>query len=277
MVMPQDQDEWDKAVAMVTRAMCEHVAPFTTPLSKILSEKEGKLLGSASYMAALGQTLLITNDHNLVNIERTGIGAQFYGNDQPYRVHQAISSPYPFDVGVSRTPHLVWNDANFNPHQASAIPLGRFAPAHAPVDNEVLFFKGYAWQGSKFYFDNLFTTGTCYCVKQVPLPDWDREEKLEERFHFALDYRPDLATSLKPGYSLPRPDGFSGSLVWNTHYVEAVTQGAAWKPEYAEVTGIVWGWPSSAACLVATKVEHVRSCLLNALGEMQARGDITVT
>lgn len=29
----------------------------------------------------------------------------------------------------------------------------------------------------------------------------------------------------------------------------------------AEVTGIVWGWPSSSACLLATKVEFLRRFL----------------
>ena len=126
MGMPQNEDEWKQAITDVTNAMCVEVSPFTTPLSKILSATEGELLGTASYMAVLGQTLLITNDHNLVNIQKTGIGAQFYGNDQPYRVPRALSSPFPFDVGVSGIPDTFWNDPKLKSASGRAYSSGPF-------------------------------------------------------------------------------------------------------------------------------------------------------
>lgn len=78
-------------------------------------------------------------------------------------------------------------------------------------------------------------------------------------YHFSLEYKPDKAVCLKEGNrSQPNPPGLSGSLVWNTHSVEFFNNQLEWSPEAAEVTGIVWGWPSSNACLVATRVEHIR-------------------
>ena len=48
--------------------------------------------------------------------------------------------------------------------------------------------------------------------------------------------------------------------------------------DYAEVTGIVGGgWPSATGCLVATRIEHVRSFLLHAIDMMAAKGEITVS
>jgi hypothetical protein len=153
------------------------------------------------------------------------------------------------------------------------IPQTKLALAHRPVENELLFFKGYAGEGSKFLYNTLLSNATSYTAKEVPVPpEWGNE-----RFHFAIDYRPDLALSLNPGYGLPQPRGFSGSLVWNTHYVDSVTQGFPWKPEYAEVTGIVWGWPSSAACILATRIEYVRSFLLLVIDDMLCKGEIAVT
>jgi hypothetical protein len=37
-----------------------------------------------------------------------------------------------------------------------------------------------------------------------------------------------------------------------------------WAPEMARVTGVVWGWATSAACLMVTRSEYVRSFLLGA-------------
>ena len=35
--------------------------------------------------------------------------------------------------------------------------------------------------------------------------------------------------------------------------------------ELSVVTGVVWGWPSSVGCLVATRAEYLRSFLLEAI------------
>jgi hypothetical protein len=77
MAMPQNEDEWKQAVTHVTKAMCAEVSPFTTPLSKILSQTEGELLGTASYMAALGQTMLISSQSSLtvLTLRRSRCGA----------------------------------------------------------------------------------------------------------------------------------------------------------------------------------------------------------
>lgn len=279
MTMPQNEAEWKQAIPTVVQAMLAHVEPFVTPLSTVIRDEdgkpiEGKLLGTGSYISALGQNMLITNEHNLAKLEANSIGLQFRGNDRVFMLHSpAYSFPYPWDVGFSRIKSEVWNLPDLQPHTAAAIPQNRLDAVHKPVENELLFFAGYAWQGSTFLYDTLLSRGTPYMMREVPLPDgWG-----DERYHFAIDYRPDLAETIGRGAGLPRPDGFSGSLVWNTHYLECVTQGIKWQPDYAEVTGIVWGWPSATGCLIATRIEHVRSFLLHAIDMMAAKGEITVT
>jgi hypothetical protein len=279
MTMPQNEAEWKEAVSAVVQAMQAHVEPFVTPLSTVIRDEdgkpiEGKLLGTGSYISALGQIMLITNEHNFAKLETNSLGLQFRGNDCVFHLHcPTYSSPYPWDVGFSRIDPKVWNLPKLQPHTAAAIPQSRPAPMHWSTENELLFFAGYAWQGSTFLYDTLLSRGTPYTMREVPLPeDWG-----EERFHFAIDYRPDLAETVGRGAGLPRPDGFSGSLVWNTHYVECVTQGKEWSSEDAEVTGIVWGWPSATGCLIATRIEHVRSFLLHAIDMMAAKGEITVS
>jgi hypothetical protein len=157
------------------------------------------------------------------------------------------------------------------PHQAAAVPPDRIALAHTPVENELMFFRGYAGENSKLFFKTLLSTATSYLTREAPLPQkWG-----DSRFHFALHYPPEKATALDPGFNLPIPKGFSGSLVWNTRYVECVTRDIPWSPGQAQVTGIVWGWPSSTSCVLCTRVEHLRSFLVLALEEMRNRGEIT--
>jgi hypothetical protein len=133
--------------------------------------------------------------------------------------------------------------------------------AHAPVQGEILFFKGYKGASVPFAFGSLFTNATSYGTQQVPLPE---DKRFNSRFHFGLDYRPDLATALD-GRDLPRPDGFSGSLIWNTRFVECGQNGQPWSVDCAQITGLVWLWVPEAACLVATRVEYVRSFLLRVI------------
>jgi hypothetical protein len=87
-----------------------------------------------------------------------------------------------------------------------------------------------------------------------------------------MDYRPDLAITVIGDTGLQMPPGLSGSTVWNTNFVAAKMDGIDWTPELAKVTGVVWGWPSGHACLVATRAEYLRSFLLGA-HERPERGE----
>lgn len=279
MTLPQNKAEWEQACATVVAAMQSYVAPSVTPLSAITRDEkerptEGKLLGTGSYLEVASSRMLITNEHNLKTLEQNSIGAQFFANEGVFQLHNpAYTLPYPWDVGFSMINLQVWTMPELNSHKAVAIPQGKLAPAHRPVENELLFLMGYASTGSTFLFGTLLSRGTSYLMREVALPKgWG-----DTRFHFALDYRPDLAEQVGPGAGLPRPDGLSGSLVWNTRYVECVTQGKSWLPEYAEVTGIVWGWPSSTAALIATRIEHVRSFMLHVVDTMITSRAITLT
>ena len=118
-----------------------------------------------------------------------------------------------------------------------------------------MFFAGYSGERSKLLFGYLFTPGTPYLTQECPFPTAVKEAN--PYFHFSLFYPPDLATSIDGTSHLPDPHGFSGSLVWDTKRVACLSAGIEWNPGMAEITGIVWGWPSSEACILVTKVEHI--------------------
>jgi hypothetical protein len=59
-------------------------------------------------------------------------------------------------------------------------------------------------------------------------------------------------------------DSEGSATVRNTHFIASKMAGKTWAPEMARVTGVVWGWATSAACLMVTRSEYVRSFLLGA-------------
>lgn len=246
-------EKWQKICKDTAIRMIDHVKPFLTPISKVLSEKEGEHLGTGAYFELNGKKYLITNEHVARCIVNHSITHKFCDGDDILRLKSpAFTISAPVDAAAIEVPDSSWNLVN---HSALAIPFNRFATHHNTAINECLFFAGFSGERSKFFFEHLFTPGTPYLTQECPFPSNVPEANGD--FHFSLFYPPDLAKSIDGTSHLPDPHGFSGSLVWDTKRVACLSENIEWKPEMAQVTGIVWGWPSSAACILATKVEYL--------------------
>lgn len=243
--------EWHTICDVTVKAMSAHVEPFTTPISKVLSDTHGAHHGTGSYFQTGSVKYLITNEHVVMRRTKDPLTHKFNGHENLYFItNPALTIPAPVDVAIIRIDEGIWSKDS---HSASAIPLSRFTKRHEPVKSEILFFAGFSGQLSKFSFGNLITRGTPYATQESPFPTTVNEA--DSKFHFSLFYPPDLARSVDGTSSLPDPHGFSGSLVWDTKRVACLQTKKEWFPDMAVVTGIVWGWPSSAACILATKVE----------------------
>jgi hypothetical protein len=253
------KEQWDSCVARVTQEMKEFTKTFATPISKVIGHDYGEAWGTGNYIELRQQCYLLTNEHVARVLTENSLGHQFLSDEGVYRATPFHAYEWPFDVAVSRIDPHAWTN---RPHGSVPIPEDKWALAHAPVDGEVLFLKGFSGSQSRFLFGSLFSNATSYGCQQIPLPASD--PRFNSRFHFAIDYRPDRATPLD-GRDLPNPPGFSGSLVWNTRFVECAINKVPWSVDYAQVTGLVWGWPSSEGCLIATRTEYVRSFLLRAV------------
>lgn len=250
-----DKAQWDRWCMDVCNQMFEHVKPFVTPISKVFiesGEQYGEHWGSGSFLEIDGSKYLITNEHVGRGMIQNPLAHQFLNSDVVVRLtNPVIAEVLPIDVALMKIEERVWN---INAHDSRGIPIDRFAAKHQPVDGEILFIIGYGGDYSKFYFNALHSPGSPYLTQicDFPLNFGD------PNFHFAIHYRPDLAFGVDgTTRGLPMPPGMSGSLVWNTRAVEYLSAEKIWTPKAAQVTGIVWGWPSSAACLLATKVEHL--------------------
>lgn len=246
------QKEWDDLCAQVVNEMLEYTKPFSTPISKVLESDYGEHLGSGSFLSDGESIYLVTNEHVAKELNTISLAHQFFGSDEVVRIMNPFcAKEYPVDVALTKIKDEAWNVCQ---HRTRPIPVNRFSEKHEPTDGELMFMIGYSGERSDFHFGTLFSPGTPYLTQAVDFP----EELGDIRFHFSIHYKPDLAVRVNGSTrGLPLPPGMSGSFVWNTRFVETIQKNETWSPENSCVTGIVWGWPSSDAILLATRVEHM--------------------
>ena len=257
------RDHWQEAAKEVARSMTEHLNRFVTPISKVLSYDYGELLGTGSYVQLRGRTYLLTNEHVARCREKHPLAHLPNPEDFFHRViHPFQAAHYPVDAAIARIDDAVMERAVQLP-----VPAARIAKIHAPVMHELLFMVGFPGQRAQFsaLAGALRTPAVPYLTQEVP------NDAVASSGHFRLNYNPERATPVDSGGSfLPEPPGFSGSLVWETGYVRK--GGQNWSAADAKVTGIVFLWPKSnlSDSIMATRIEVVRTFLLQALREEAA-------
>lgn len=238
-------------VTDTVKQMREYVAPFTTPISRVISHDEGEHLATGTYIERDGRRFLLTNEHVARDRISHRLAPKVFGSEQYFILKRPfVSAEAPVDVAVARIEHGEW--IRF-PHSAQAVPETRFAAAHHLEPAELLFVAGYTGARARFLFGHLITPGTPYLGQVCDLP---ADAGCDPQRHFAFGYNPSLAISEDPSSpGLPTPPGLSGSLVWNTRRVQHLHAGLPWTPLDAVVTGVVWGWRET--CLIATRIEQV--------------------
>jgi len=261
------KEEWDTAMPVVVEAMTKHLKAYRAPIFEDFGDHcDG--WGSGSYLQVAERVFILTNEH-VARARREGrkLIHQFAGQED-FRpiVGDHVAKDFPFDLALLPIDAAAWRDAS---NQSRAISIDQISWAHQPVAGEIFSFTGFSGQEAKFYFNTMLYTGTCYTAREVELPE---DQRFAGRFHLGLDYRPDLAKTVIGDKGLPLPPGLSGSTLWNTRFVEAKMAKTPWTPELAMVTGVIWGWPSALACLVATRAEYLRFFLLGALDFAKGHG-----
>jgi hypothetical protein len=252
-----DAEEWSNRCKNVALAMAEAVRPYLTPISAEVEADWGELVGSGAYVSYDDDVFVFTNAHVLSALKgrRGGHHLKNSGEDGESAAVVALEKPFgiltsPSDTAVVKVSPKAWTEEG---KASSAIPFSRFVGTHAPVDRELLFFIGFSGKRSKPLYGTLFTTGTPYTSQEpegAKAPDFPEHE-----FHvlYPIGLIEDLGEEPK---GAPLPPGFSGSLVWNTRYVESIQNGTEWTPEDAVVTGILKRWIEKEELLTATRVER---------------------
>ena len=254
------KEEWDVAMPTLTLAMKGLVKRYRTPIF-IDHGDHGEPHGSGSFLMLGERRFILTNEH-VVAARRSGarLGIRFDGQDDLIVLGgDHVELPWPRDLALIPVSDQAWSACK---HTALAITADQILPAHAAAPTEVFAFSGYAGERTHFVFGEMQFGATTSLAREVQLSD---HPEIDPRFHFGLAYLPDQATSVIGDRGLPRPDGMSGSVIWNTRFVEARLNGRGWSADLAAVTGVAFGWPSGQGSIAATRAEHLRSFLLAAM------------
>jgi hypothetical protein len=191
--------EWSTEVPKVVQAMHDYVGSFSAPISKDHGTC-GELWGSGTYLKLGERTFLLTNDHVARVRPSTALIHQIAGQDDLYRISgDHMSHGWPLDIALLPVSKSVWDAST---HKGKAITIDLISIAHEPAPTELLTFAGCSGERSKFLFDTLVTPGTSSTAREVALPD---HEDCKSRFHFGIDYKPDLATNVVGSRGLPKP------------------------------------------------------------------------
>lgn len=172
---------------------------------------------------------------------------------------QVFSDRHPKDAAILRFYETDWLElAN-----ARAVPFDRFAAKHAPVADEVLFFYGVAGENTRSaYGYQRLSTGYSTQEKRNTGDDeifemfWEPEH-IEVSSQAPAEVRADIKSD--------DPGGFSGSVVWNTRFVELGCDLSHWSPADAVVTGLLRRWDPNSRTLLVWRAEHLTSWLPSAM------------
>jgi hypothetical protein len=165
---------------------------------------------------------------------------------------------HPIDAAFVPIPDALWRTRQ---HQAQAVPLSKFDERHNLSDPaELIFFYGYAGENSVYGFGVHVANGSGYCTQEVASTG---DDQIFELFWEPLKTTVTDGTSKEAASEMLFNDsgGFSGSLVWNTRYVETRTAGREWRPQDAVVCGLLRRWDTGTKTLLVWRVEHLLSWL----------------
>ena len=248
-------EDWVRISDQVTKEMTKFTQPFVTPLGS-QSADDVWLVGTGSYVMLREQRAIVTCEHVA---RQQPINYRFFGNDAVFE-HQSpwCMDPHPIDAGLAIISDSAWHAVT---HSAQEIPIERFAQRHRSLDQaELLFFRGYAGVNAHYAFGIHQTNGSGYCSQEVKdSGDAQIFEMLWEpkRTQFTTNTTPDARTEMK----FDDPHGFSGSLVWNTRFLEVQAVGRQWTPEEAVVTGLLRRFDPATKTLLVWRVEHLLAWL----------------
>lgn len=246
---------WNRKCSEIADRMLDFTRPFVTALGTPTANKE-RLAGSGSYVGLNGLRLLLTCQH--VTAKFDPLDHYFFGLQGGFE-HPGpwCVDPHPKDVAMAVVADSVWLSAQ---HKSQALPFDRFGHRHQICQpEEPLFFRGYAGENST-YDGMLNNNGTGYLSQEVKNSgDAQIFEMFWEPENTCYSCR--TTKESRQVVKFEEPPGLSGSLVWNTRYLEVTTAGREWTPEDAVVTGLLRRWECATKRLLVWRVEHLRQWL----------------
>lgn len=243
------QEQWNATCDAVS----DHMKIFTRPFVAILASSAGKPtgIGTGTFFDN-GPIKILTCEH----VSRLDPSAIFLGELQSSDLNLGVWCIEPdvrCDVAFTPVAPDKWRQLHGS---AQTLPLSSFATHHAPVENELLFFRGIAGENAYVGATGTDAIITGYCSQE--------KKYTGDKNIFEICWNPDEATvttgtpkEVSDRFSYSNPSGFSGSLVWNTRFVELGCDFNRWSPNDARVTGLLRRFDENTSTLLAWRVEHL--------------------
>lgn len=252
----EQREAWEALCATVSDLMNAHTRPFVTPLVNDVPGEPLRIGGGTYLDHGNGRTTVLTCEH----VAR--FQPQFH---QPNGCDSLLLLPgqvcadrdVTIDAATILIPNNTWEGMA---HAAKPLAADRLAERHAPIAGEVFFFRGLTSENSYVSGGDLDAVYTGYASQERPGTGDDQI--------FEIEWNPS-GTQITPGTppkaaSRVRYDdahGYSGSLVWNTRFVELGCDFNRWRPTEAVVSGLLRRWDTSTTTLLVWRVEHLRRWL----------------
>jgi len=244
---------WKQLCDHVANGMKIHTRPFVTPLIEDVIGKPPHI-GTGTYLDRDGIELL-TCEHVA---KHDPFLHQFNGHQPLLNLPVTWrKDPPPVDAAIATIAGSHWKSVQ---HAAVPLSMGRFASLHQPVEHEILFFRGVAGQNVSVGANHARVTMTGYCSQEKPgSGNADIFEILWHPQGTTLTSATD--PEVRSHFQYDDPAGFSGSLVWNTRFVELGCNLQTWTPNDAMVTGLLRRWDTTTKTLLSWRVEHLLAWL----------------
>jgi len=243
---------WNLWCESVADLMKVHTRPYVTPLVQDVTGKPAEI-GTGTFIQRDGIDVL-TCEHvsRLAPFEH-----EFFGHDGLLKFPVHWTEDAPLDVAIADVPGSHWGSVT---HSSAPLPLSRFAPRHQPVESEILFFRGFAGENVVLNIGHAQLIATGYCSQEKPgAGDANIFEMLWHPPGTTVSSRTSADTRAR--FKHNHPGGLSGSLVWNTRFVEKGCNLATWSPQDAVVTGLLRRWDFNTKTLLVWRVEHLQAWL----------------
>lgn len=250
------QARWQATVDGVADAMRVFTRQFVTPLS-LENPQTVRLSGTGTYVMLPARSRIVLTCEHVSRLKP--VDYRFYGSNDVFR-HPGPwrEDPDPVDAGVAEISDVQWGATS---HSAGEVSIASFAFRHLVADPaELLFFRGFAGQNAAFAWNTHQTNSSGYCSQEVTgAGDSEIFEMFWEpqQTQFTAETPDDVRAAMR----FNDPQGFSGSLVWNTRYREVTAGGGNWSTADAVVTGLLRRWDTKTKTLLVWRVEHLRQWL----------------
>lgn len=254
MTTDEIEARWKSLCDVVADRMKVFTRPFVTPLIQDVVGTRPRV-GTGTFIDQNGVSVL-TCEHVA---RHAPFLYQFNGNEPLVELPATWrADPFPIDAATAIVHAELWGTV---PHLAQPLSLSCFAARHDPVEHEVFFFRGASDENVTVGAVHSRIIPSGYCTQEKP---GGGDAKVFELLWEPLETTVTQGTSDEVAklFKYDDPAGFSGSLVWNTRFVEKGCDLSKWSPGDAVVTGLLREWDTGTKTLLVWRVEHLLAWLI---------------